>query len=66
VLAGAGPGDGDQTALGIFVAFLVLHPLAVRIATRLDPLRSLVAGWCAFAVYQGLLLVFIRRGVTSG
>ena len=42
------------------LAFLVLYPLAVRAATHLDWFRSLVVGWCAFAVYQGVLAVFIR------
>jgi hypothetical protein len=42
------------------LAFLVLYPVAVRAATGLDAVRSLIAGWCAFAVYQGVLAIFIR------
>ena len=42
------------------VAFLVLYPVPVRAATGLDRVRSLAAGWCAFAVYQGVRAVFIR------
>jgi hypothetical protein len=43
------------------VAFLVLYPIAVSAAHPTLRLRRAVAtGWAAFAVYQGVLLVFIR------
>ncbi len=49
------------TYLTLYVlAFLVLYPLAVRAATDLDRVRSVAAGWCAFAAYQGVLALFIR------
>jgi hypothetical protein len=42
------------------VAFLVAFPVAVRAAHRL-PWRSAVpVGWATFAIYQGVLLVFVR------
>ena len=43
------------------VAFLVLYPAAVGAVHRsLGTGRPFVLGWTAFAVYQGILLVFIR------
>jgi hypothetical protein len=42
-------------------AFLVLYPLAVSAAhPRLRAGAALAVGWSAFAVYQAVLLVFIR------
>jgi hypothetical protein len=43
------------------LAFSVLYPAAVSAAhPRLRLRAALVTGWLAFAVYQGVLLVFIR------
>jgi hypothetical protein len=42
------------------IAFLVAFPIVVRAAHRL-PWRSAVPiGWAGFAIYQGVLLVFVR------
>jgi hypothetical protein len=46
--------------LAYIVAFLVAFPRVARAAHRL-PLRSAVpVGWATFAVYQGVLLLFVR------
>ncbi|HEY7268601.1 MAG TPA: hypothetical protein VH951_02120 [Dehalococcoidia bacterium] len=42
------------------VAFLMLYPAAVRMAQGMRGLTALTAGWAAFAVYQGILFIFVR------
>lgn len=41
-------------------AFLVLYPAAVRSAHRVPWWTAVATGWVGFAVYQGVLAVFIR------
>jgi hypothetical protein len=50
------------TYLSLYVlAFLALYPTALRASDRQLPIKvTVAAGWTAFAVYQGVLLVFIR------
>ena len=46
--------------LAYIAAFLVAFPVVARTAHRL-PWRSAVpVGWATFAIYQGVLLVFVR------
>lgn len=42
------------------VAFLVIFPYVIRVAHRLRPARAVAIGWATFAVYQGVLMIFVR------
>ncbi|MCW5898565.1 MAG: hypothetical protein KIT10_04785 [Flavobacteriales bacterium] len=42
------------------VAFAILYPMVARLVHGLPNGKARVAGWLAFAVYQGILFVFIR------
>jgi hypothetical protein len=46
--------------LAYIVAFLVAFPVVARAAHRLSWRCALAVGWAAFAIYQGVLLVFVR------
>lgn len=43
-----------------FLAFLILFPLAVRVAHRLSWAKSIFTGWVAFIIFQLIFLVFNR------
>jgi hypothetical protein len=42
------------------VAFLVVFPVVARAAHGLPWRHALPLGWATFAIYQGVLLVFVR------
>jgi|SRR5262245_16583978 len=46
--------------LGYVAAFLVGLPVVARNAHRLPWRYALPVGWATFAIYQGVLLVFVR------
>jgi hypothetical protein len=46
--------------LAYVVAFLVAFPIAARGAHRLGWRYAVPVGWASFAIYQGVLLVFVR------
>lgn len=41
-------------------AFLVAYPMVARAAHRLPWRYAVPIGWATFAIYQGVLLVFVR------
>jgi hypothetical protein len=46
--------------LGYMVAFLTAFPRVARAAHRLPWRTAVPVGWATFAIYQGVLLVFVR------
>jgi hypothetical protein len=46
--------------LAYIVAFLVAFPVVARTAHRLPWRAAVPVGWATFAIYQGVLLVFVR------
>ncbi len=43
-----------------FMAFLILFPVAIRVAHRLSTARSILIGWTGFICFQLIFLIFNR------
>jgi len=43
-----------------FIAFLILFPLAVKIAHKLTLTKSIIVGWTGFVIFQLVFVIFNR------